>query len=489
MNQNDSEKEEMYMFEFIQTLSSNLLTQPAYFIGIMVFIGLLALKKPVYEAVAGFVKTAVGFFVLTIGSGGLTSTFKPIIDALGVKFQMEAAVVDTYFLMGQMYGDTGLYSIEGAVIWTLFAFAISIAVNFILVIFNRWTRCRTIYVTGHTFQAYTTLMIWLVYLVCPQTQNLTFTLCFGVLMGIWAAVGSNITVEATQELTGGAGFAVGHQEMLGIWFTSKIAHLFGKPEDSVENIQLPGFLSIFKDNVVSTAILMTIFFGGLMLFIGEPTMREIDPSFAKTTLFVIYIMTKCIYFSVYMYILLAGVRMFVAELMKAFEGISNKLIKGAMPAVDCAVVFNYAHPNVPVIGFMFGFIGQIIAIGGLLIFNSPLFLVPGFVPLFFDNATIAVFANKRGGKNAAMICSMLNGLFQVLISFVMIMFVKSIGGYSLAAWPAFFDNNTFFAGIMLIINVLGPYPTILAVAALLLGLNQLYYRKHKDGYYRHVKED
>lgn len=477
------------MLNFLQALTNNLLTQPAYFIGIMVFVGLLAMKKPVYEAVAGFVKTAVGFFILTIGSGGLTSTFRPIIDALGTKFQMEAAVVDTYFLMGQMYGEGGLFSIEGAVVWTMIAFAISIAVNFILVILNRWTRCRTLYVTGHTFQAYTTVMLWLVYLVCPETQNMTFTFCFGILMGIWAAVGSNLTVEATQNLTGGAGFAVGHQEMLGIWFTDKIAHFFGKPEDSVENIKLPGFLSIFKDNVVSTAILMTIFFGGLMLIIGEGTMRQMDPGFAPTTLFLIYIMTKCIYFSVYMYILLAGVRMFVAELMKAFEGISNRLIKGAMPAVDCAVVFNYAHPNVPIVGFVFGFFGQIIAIVGLLIFKSPLFLVPGFVPLFFDNATVAVFANKRGGRKAAMICSMMNGLFQVLISFVMIMFVKEIGAYSLSAWPAFFDNNTFFAALMGIMTILGPYPTIILVGFVLLGVNQIYYRKHKENYYAHVKEE
>lgn len=147
------------MFTFLQMLSSNILTQPAYFIGIMVFIGLLAMKKPFHEALVGFIKTAVGFFILTIGSGGLTSTFKPIIDALGTKFQMEAAVVDTYFLMGQMYGDTGLFSIEGAVVWTMFAFAVSIAVNFILVILNKWTRCRTLYVTGHTLQGYTTLMM------------------------------------------------------------------------------------------------------------------------------------------------------------------------------------------------------------------------------------------------------------------------------------------------------------------------------------------
>ena len=80
--------------------------------------------------------------------------------------------------------------------------------------------------------------------------------------------------------------------------------------------------------------------------------------------------------------------MFVSELMKAFDGISKKIVKGAMPAVDCAVSYNFAHPNVPLFGFVFGFLGQLVAILGLLVFKSPLFLVPGFVPLFFDIYTL-----------------------------------------------------------------------------------------------------
>ena len=121
------------MLSFLQTLSSNLLTQPAFFIGIFVFIGLLALKKPLHECISGFLKTAVGFFILSIGSSGLTSTFMPVINALGTKFGISAAMVDTYFLVGQMYGKTGLYSIANAAAWTTFCFAISIAVNFLLV--------------------------------------------------------------------------------------------------------------------------------------------------------------------------------------------------------------------------------------------------------------------------------------------------------------------------------------------------------------------
>lgn len=473
--------------EFLQLLISNLLTQPGFFIGLLVFAGLLVIKKPVYEAVAGFVKTSVGFFILTVGSSGLTSTFSPIISALKTRFGMEAAMVDTYFLMGQMYGEDGLYSIGNALTWTMITFGISFAWNFILVIFNKWTRCRTLYVTGHTMQVYSTIFIWMVYLVSPESRNLSFSILFGILAGTWAAVGSNLTVEATQNLTGNGGFAVGHQVMLGIWFTDKAAHLFGKKEDSVENIKLPGFLSIFHDNVVSTAILMTVFLGTIMGFIGRDALAAADPALKPDTLLLTYILTKCFHFSVYMYILLSGVRMFVSELMKAFDGISKKVIKGAMPAVDCAVTYNYSHPNVPLFGFIFGFFGQLLAIAGLLLFKSPLFLVPGFVPLFFDNATIAVFANKKGGRRAAIILPFLNGIFQVMVTFGMLLFIKEAAGFSLTAWPAMFDNNTFLPLVILAHAVLNPYVATILLVILLLAITQIYYRRHKEHYYDHMK--
>ena len=186
------------MLNFLSLFSSNFLTKPAFFIGLIVFIGLLVIGKKWYEAFAGFVKTAVGFFVLTVGSNGLSSTFRPIVNAIGAKFGLQAAVVDTYFLMGQIYGEGGLYSIPGAVVWTMLSFIVSFVWNFILVIFNKYTKCRTLYVTGHTLSAYTSMILWFIYLVCPETQTLGFSILFGILAGTWAAVGSNITFEATQ---------------------------------------------------------------------------------------------------------------------------------------------------------------------------------------------------------------------------------------------------------------------------------------------------
>jgi len=79
---------------------NNFLKTPAYFIGLIVIVGYILLKKSWYEVFAGFIKATVGYKILLVGSGGLSSTFKPIITALSNKFGIDALVLDTY--TGQM---------------------------------------------------------------------------------------------------------------------------------------------------------------------------------------------------------------------------------------------------------------------------------------------------------------------------------------------------------------------------------------------------
>ena len=77
--------------------ASNILTKPAYFIGLIVLIGYILQKKTWYDSLAGFIKATVGFLILSVGSGGLVSNFRPILVGLKDRFNLDAMVIDPYF--------------------------------------------------------------------------------------------------------------------------------------------------------------------------------------------------------------------------------------------------------------------------------------------------------------------------------------------------------------------------------------------------------
>ena len=74
--------------------ASNFLTQPAYFIGLIVAIGYILLKKKWYDVLAGFLKAVIGYQILLVGSGGLVTAFRPVLVGLQARFNLSAMVID-----------------------------------------------------------------------------------------------------------------------------------------------------------------------------------------------------------------------------------------------------------------------------------------------------------------------------------------------------------------------------------------------------------
>jgi PTS system ascorbate-specific IIC component len=103
---------------------------------------------------------------------------------------------------------------------------------------------------------------------------------------------------------------------------------------------------------------MTLFFGIILVVIGPEFLIKLSdaeqtaPAYLLTGNaalsqgedFFFYVLYNCFQFAVYLTILQLGVRTFVAELTASFQGITNKLIKGSVPGVDCAVTLALARP-------------------------------------------------------------------------------------------------------------------------------------------------
>lgn len=464
----------MPIWEFFQ---NNILTKPYFFIGFIVLIGYALLGKAWYECLAGFIKGTVGYMILNVASGGLVSNFRPVLAGLKDRFELSAAVIDPYF--GQAAAQMSVENVGRSFSMMMMVLLIAFTMNILLVLFRKYTKIRTLFITGHVMVQQSSTALWLVLFCFPNLQDPGVVGMLGILLGTYWAVASNLTVEPVAKLTEGGGFATGHQQMVGIFLVSKLAKKLGDPKKSLETLHLPGFLSIFNENMVATGVLMTMFFGAIITILGPDLMHSIDKGFGKNQNFVFYIIEKSFNFAVYLTILQLGVRTFVSELTNSFQGISEKILPGSMPAVDCAATYGFGHPNAVTFGFLFGAIGQFIAIIGLIVFNSPILIISGFVPLFFDNATFAVFANRLGGIRAAAIIPFCSGMIQVLGGgFAAYYFTTgNFGG-----WHGNFDWDTLWPIIGVIMNNL-QYVGVAAVVIILLAIPQIIYQRNKDTYF------
>ena len=461
------------------------LQKAPYMVGFLTLLGYCLMGKKWYDTLAGTLKAIIGMLIRNVGSGGLTSNFRPILAGLKDRFNLTACVIDPYY--GQNAVTAGVEEVFGkgfsqAMTLLLIAFI----VNILLVRFNKITKCRTLFTTGHVQVQQAATAYWLIMFALPGllSNNTALMIVMAVILGAYWAVGSNLTVKPMQELTEGAGFAIAHQQMFGIRLSYIVADkLFGdkggkRKIKKVGDMEMPGFFSIFNENMVCTAILMTAFFGIILAVIGKPYFVETQV-LTESTNYVWWCFDKSLNFAVYLAILQLGVRTFVTELTASFQGIADKLLPSSIPGVDCAVCYGFGDSNAVTFGFLAGLVGQIIAIIILIVAGSPTIIICGFVPVFFDNATMGLVANEKGGLKACLIIPFCSGLIQV---FGAAFIAGWVGLANYGGYLGMFDWDTVWPLFTVLMRYLG-YFGVAIVVIILLALPQIEYMMDPEGYF------
>ncbi|MEJ9148755.1 PTS transporter subunit IIC, partial [Bacillus thuringiensis] len=214
---------------------------------------------------------------------------------------------------------------------------------------------------------------------------------------------------------------------------------FGNKEKSTEQIQVPKSLGFLRDTSVSMSLTMAVLFFIVAPFAGK---GFIETELSNGQNYLVYSFMQAITFAAGVYIILAGVRMLIAEIVPAFKGIADKLVPNAKPALDCPTIFPFA-PNAVIIGFLTSFIAGLLSMF-LLPFIGLSVIVPGLIPHFFTGATAAVFGNATGGRRGAILGAFVNGL---LISFLPAILLPILGGLG-------FENTTFGDSDFAVVGIL-----------------------------------
>ena len=193
---------------------------------------------------------------------------------------MSAMVIDPYFgqnaVQAAMEDAAGPAFIAGkSFSLVMFLLLFAFILNIVLVALKKFTKLRALFTTGHVQVQQASTAFFLVLFCFPALRDADWAVLaiMTVLLGLYWAVGSNLCIGPSQELTDGAGLTIAHQQMFGVYVSYKIAGWIEdhskKKSKNVDDIKLPGFLKIFNENLVATAILMTVFFGVILVILGR----------------------------------------------------------------------------------------------------------------------------------------------------------------------------------------------------------------------------
>ena len=138
---------------------NNILSQPAIFIGLIVVIGYILLKRKWYEIAAGFIKAVVGYQILQLGASSLKNTVDPLLKGIQLKWSVEAVVIDPNF--GLTAANSALESIGVTTSFAMITLLIAFLLNILLVFFRKFTKVRTLFTTGHIMVKQSTVATWI----------------------------------------------------------------------------------------------------------------------------------------------------------------------------------------------------------------------------------------------------------------------------------------------------------------------------------------
>lgn len=401
------------LLDFVQQI----LSAPALLIGFIAFLGLILQKKPIENIIKGTIKSILGFIIIGSGAGILVGALNYFGELFNFAFGVQGVVPNNEAIVSLALNDFAAA--------TAYIMAFGMLANIILARFSRW---KYIFLTGH----HTLYMAALIAVVLNVggLEGWQLILAGSALLGFTMAFFPMLAQKTMTKITGDENIAFGHFGTLGYVLAAGVGSAVGKNSKSTEDIDFPKRLSFLRDTSVAIGLTMFLFF---VVVSGIARFKEgFDLALTNGENWFLFSLIQSLTFAAGVYIVLAGVRLLIAEIVPAFKGISEIIVPNAKPALDCPVVFPFAQ-NAVLIGFLCSFAGGLVGLAILAAIGGFALILPGVIPHFFCGATAGVFGNATGGRRGAVLGSFAHGL---LITFLPAFLMPVLGNLG-------FANTTF----------------------------------------------
>lgn len=403
-------------------------TTPALLVGLIALLGLLLQKKSATDVIQGSIKTFAGFLILTGGAGILSNALTPFAKmfkfALGVQGVVPSneAVVAIALVK---YGSTAaLIMLVGMIVNVLLA---------------RFTKFKYIFLTGQAM-LYVACFAAVVMVSAGMGSGWKTILLGGLFEGTLFTITPALCQPFMRKITKGDAVAMGHTGNIGYAIAGLCGKFFGDKKHDTEDIQFPKALGFMRDSTVSITIVMAIVYIILAIICGP---HFVEHSLSKGTNYIIYSIVQAGTFAAGFAVVLQGVRMILAEIIPAFQGIAQKLVPNSKPALDVPIIFPYA-PNAVLLGFLVSFFVGTICMFIMVAMHTTV-IIPGVVGHFFCGAAAAIYGNSMGGRRGAIIGATVNS---IIISFLPLFVLPVLGDLKMAA-STFADTDYLIPGIVL----------------------------------------
>lgn len=399
--------------EIVNFIIDNILTQASVTIALIAMLGLILQKKSFGQVLSGSLKTMLGFMVLAAGSGIIVVSLLYLGEIFTEGFQMQGIVPSIEAINGQAMNELGLGRNIALTFLAIFVFNILLA---------RFTPWKYIFLTGQAILWMATMTTVFGYVA--GLRGLTLILVGGFIGGVFAVAMPAIAQPFVRKITGADDIALGHFCTIGYVFEAGVAKIFGEKGEnkrSVEDMELPAQFEFLQDTYMSLMVVMTPLYIITAAFAGE----AFGSTLSGGTHYLMFAFLQSIQFVVGVYVLLAGVRLLLGEIVPAFRGIAMKLVPDAKPALDCPVLFSYS-PNAVIVGFITTAIGCVVAMFVLPVFGLAMIL-PGILTAFFAGGTAGIFGNAVGGLRGAVVGGIAHGFFITLLPALLVTIFNSMG--------------------------------------------------------------